>query len=136
MESFEWKTNQTKSYPRGSIKYYASNFDKLLTFEKDSSVFKVPHLYTSFLPYSSTGPQYFVQIDSSLYHLNNRPFSQVSREWISSITVLKESAKGYYGYEGKDGMVIIRLHKTNEDDFLKGKIDSNPMKISNPTVIK
>ena len=134
MESFEWSLNHVKSYPRVEC-LYTLDMEKWLTFEKEYSVLNVPKLYNSTILYSSTGPQFYVQIDSSLYHLKNyavfpQPYTQVDRDWIKSISVIRKSAsKAICGSETEGGIVVIRLYPKYEDDFLGGEMAVKPIKI-------
>ncbi len=130
MESLDLKTPQTNS--RDTILFAKRGSQNVIinTFERESSIFKVPQLDSSTLVYSRTLLKSFVQIDSSLYNLNNKAYFRLNRDWVCSTSVLKKSeAEEIYGYKGEDGIVIFRLYSKYEDDFLNGAIATYPSKI-------
>ena len=106
-------------------------FNSLAQIQMESSNVKIPIISSKDTTlFSRTGPILVVKIDSFVYKLDSKSSYRLDRDWIKSITVLKNSdAKEIYGYTGEDGIAIIRLFKNHEEDFIYGKIATNPFKI-------
>ena len=97
----------------------------------ESSNVKIPIISSKDpILFSSTDPILIVKIDSFVYKLDSKSSYRLDRDWIKSITQFKYTdAKEISRYTGEDGIAIIRLFKNHEEDFIYGKIATNPFKI-------
>ena len=80
--------------------------------------------------FSKSGPLMIVKIDSIEIELDSISSNNLDKDWIQSITVLKDSkATERYGCKGENGAIIIRLKEEHNDDFIKEKKATKPIKI-------